>query len=171
MSGFLNGRAWEETNARWYTGTRWIPIYAFDLITLQDMWDVADSETVVPSITSEYGFWNWWKTAWLDFRSWLSSSSGLGGGSAGSVAPGTFETVAPSMGTESGSGWSFLDLLVAIKDGAWSITVGTVTTVFGGVAGLVSAVGSIGDYYNAYDANNPDGIFGIVNYAGDDIWD
>lgn len=166
-----NGRAWEETNARWYTGTRWIPIYAFDLVTLQDMWDVADSETVVPSITSEYGFWNWWKTAWLDFRSWLSSSSGLGGGSAGSVAPGTFETVAPSTGTEGGSGWSFLDLLVAIKDGAWSITVGTVTTVFGGVAGLVSAVGSIGDYYNAYDTNNPDGIFGITNYAGDDIWD
>lgn len=77
-----NGRAWEQTNARWWTGKRWIPIYAFDLITLEDMWDVAgeDGGEVIPPITSDYGFWNWWKGQWLDFRSWLASNSGGSGG-------------------------------------------------------------------------------------------
>lgn len=81
-----NGQAWEQTNARWWTGKRWIPIYAFDLVTLQDMWDVTSSEgpgnEVTPPISSDYGFWNWWKAQWLDFRAWLEKalSSGSGGG-------------------------------------------------------------------------------------------
>ena len=171
-----NGRAWEETNARWYTGKRWIPIYAFDIITLEDMWDIADAPDVVPSINSEQGFWNWWQSAWLDFRSWLSSAWGSGsggssGGGGGSVDDSTFEPVPPPGEDPESSGWSFLDLLVAIKDGAWSITVGTVKAVFGGVSGVITAVGSIDDYYNAYDSDNPDGIFGITNYEGADIWD
>ena len=77
-----NGRAWEETNARYWTGKRWIPIYAFDLVTLQDMWDVTSStgEDVSPPISSEYGFWNWWQKQWLDFRAWLEKSGGTGTG-------------------------------------------------------------------------------------------
>lgn len=64
-----NGQAWEETNARWWTGKRWIPIYAFDLVTLADMWDVGSSsgQDVTPTITSDIGFWNWWKNAWNGF--------------------------------------------------------------------------------------------------------
>lgn len=169
-----NGRAWEETNARWYTGKRWIPIYAFDIVTLEDMWDISDAPDVVPSINSEQGFWNWWQGAWLDFRGWLSSAWGSGGssgGGSGSVDDSTFEPVPPPDEATEGSSWSFLDLLVAIKDGAWSITVGTVKAVFGGVSGIVTAVGSIGDYYDAYDADSPDNVFGITNYGGDDIWD
>lgn len=78
-----NGQAWEETNARWWTGSRWIPIYAFDLVTLADMWDVTSSVgsdvEVTPPITSETGFWNWWKNQWLDFRAWLEKNLGNGG--------------------------------------------------------------------------------------------
>lgn len=89
-----NGQAWAETNARWWTGKRWIPIYAFDLVTLQDMWDVtgSDGEDVTPSIISEYGFWNWWKNQWTDFRAWLAVTltpgSGPGGGSGGGSGSG-----------------------------------------------------------------------------------
>lgn len=70
-----NGQAWEETNARWWTGKRWIPIYAFDLVTLADMWDVGSStgQDVTPTITTEIGFWNWWKNQWLEFRAWLAT--------------------------------------------------------------------------------------------------
>lgn len=87
-----NGRAWEETNARYWTGSRWIPIYAFDLVTLQDMWDVSSStgEDVIPPITSESGFWRWWQTQWLDFRAWLEKNGGVDTG------PGT---VYPDQGT------------------------------------------------------------------------
>ncbi len=70
-----NGQAWEETNARWWTGKRWIPIYAFDLVTLADMWDVGSStgEDVTPTITTEKGFWNWWKNTWNAFTEKLFS--------------------------------------------------------------------------------------------------
>lgn len=67
-----SGQAWEASNARYWTGERWIPIYAFDVFTLEDCWDIADTDDVVSQITSEGGFWNWWKGAWIDFRSWLS---------------------------------------------------------------------------------------------------
>ena len=69
-----NGRAWEAVEARWWTGSRWIPIYAFDIVTLADMWDVigSDGKPVTPTITTETGFWNWWKNQWLDFRDWVS---------------------------------------------------------------------------------------------------
>lgn len=82
-----NGQAWEETNARYWTGKRWIPIYAFDLVTLADMWDVGSSTggDVSPSISSEYGFWNWWKGQWLEFRQWLADNLGGSGGGGGSI--------------------------------------------------------------------------------------
>ena len=69
-----NGRMWEAVEARWWTGSRWIPIYAFDIVTLADMWDVSGSDgtTTTPPITSESGFWNWWKNQWLDFRDWVT---------------------------------------------------------------------------------------------------
>ena len=87
-----NGRAWEETNARWWTGSRWIPIYAFDIYTLADMWDVGtqDGSDIIPPITSENSFWNWWQKQWLDFRAWMEQNGGTGTG------PGT---VYPDQGT------------------------------------------------------------------------
>ncbi len=83
-----NGRAWEETNARWWTGSRWIPIYAFDIVTLADMWDVGtqDGTDVIPPITSESGFWRWWQTQWLDFRAWMEKNNSPGSGP-GTVYP------------------------------------------------------------------------------------
>lgn len=59
-----NGSAWESVNARWYTGTRWIPIYAFDLTTLQDCWDIADIDSTIVMIGTESQFWAWLQNAW-----------------------------------------------------------------------------------------------------------
>lgn len=71
-----SGALWESVGCRYYTGSRWIPIYAFDIVTLQDCWDVSDADPNSPVITSETGFWSWWQKAWNDFRSWLSGSMG-----------------------------------------------------------------------------------------------
>ena len=167
------GTAWEAVNCRYYTGSRWIPIYAFDMDTLADLWDIADGDNAMVQITTESGFWNWWKAQWLDFRSWLSTH-GIGG-SGTTVNPTVLPTVPPTIdgatGEETEAGWSFLDLLVALKDGTWKIITGVVGSVFGGVAGIVSGVVSVGDYFDAYDVENPDGVLGIVNYGGEDIWD
>ena len=69
-----NGSSWEQVNARWYTGTRWIPIYSFDLTTLEDCWDISDGDKVISPIPTEQDFWTWWKNAWTDFRSWFSGA-------------------------------------------------------------------------------------------------
>lgn len=147
--------------------------YAFDMDTLADLWDIADGGDAITPITTESGFWNWWKAQWLDFRSWLSTH-GIGG-SGTTVNPTVLPTVPPTIdgatGEETEAGWSFLDLLVALKDGTWKIITGVVGSVFGGVAGIVSGVVSVGNYFDAYDVENPDGVLGIVNYGGEDIWD
>lgn len=75
------GTHWEEVNARWWTGSRWIPIYAFDINTLEDLFDIADGDTVVPLLPDTNSFFRWWQLQWLDFRQWLESVLGSGGGS------------------------------------------------------------------------------------------
>lgn len=166
-----NGTIWESVGCRLWTGERWIPLWAFDIVTLADLWDMSD-DTVQAPITSEGGFWTWWQTQWLDFRTWLSANGTGGGGTGGGTVDETvFPTVPPDPDNPDDTGWSFLDLLVALKDGTWKIISGTVTVVFGGVAGIVSGVVSVGDYFDAYDEKSDDNIFGIVNYGGDDIWD
>lgn len=91
-----NGSAWEASNARYWTGVRWIPIYAFDIFTLEDCWDVADKEDVVTQITNEPGFWNWWKGQWLDWRSWFESVFNGGGSSEPSPSPSPEPSPSPS---------------------------------------------------------------------------
>ena len=164
-----NGSYWESVECRLWTGSRWIPLWAFDVTTLQDLWDMADQDVQAP-ITTETGFWSWWQSQWLDFRAWLSSGGSIGG-SGTTVDPTAFPTEPPDPSDPESSGWSFLDLLKALKDGTWKIITGVVGSVFGGVAGIVSGVVSVGDYFDAYDVENPDGVLGIVNYGGEDIWD
>ena len=164
-----NGSYWESVECRLWTGSRWIPLWAFDVTTLQDLWDMADQDVQAP-ITTETGFWSWWQSQWLDFRAWLSSGGSIGG-SGTTVDPTAFPTEPPDPSDPESSGWSFLDLLKALKDGTWKIITGVVGSVFGGVAGIVSGVVSVGNYFDAYDVENPDGVLGIVNYGGEDIWD
>lgn len=172
-----NGSMWEEVGCRYYTGSRWIPIYAFDLVTLEDLYDIADAADAIVPITSESGFWRWWQLQWLDFRSWFEGALSIGGGSGTGVVPSdpddtTFPGVSDSnTEDDSDDGYSFLDLLVAVKDGVWKITIGIVETGVGGITGLVSGIGQIGSFFDAFDSDSSDNVLGILNYEGADIWD
>ena len=163
------GTAWESVNCRYYTGTRWIPIYAFDMDTLADLWDIADGGDAITPITTESGFWNWWKAQWLDFRAWLSGSSGGSIGGSGTTVDSTaFPTEPPDPSDPESSGWSFLDLLVALKDGTWKIITGFVSVSFGGVVGIVSGVVKVGDFFDTYKGVGTTDILGM---EGDAVWD
>lgn len=167
-----NGSAWESVGCRYYTGSRWIPIYAFDMETLEDLYDIADTEGVIVPITSEAGFWSWWQRQWLDFRSWLSGVNfGSGGGSSGTIDETMFPAESPAPGEEEDDGWSFWDLLVAVKDGSWKVVKGLVKAGVGGLSGFIEGVNSLGDFFGAYSRTNSDGVFAVTNYTGDDIWD
>lgn len=164
-----NGRAWEEVGARWYTGVRWIPIYAFDIYTLQDCWDIADGDDVVTPIGSENEFWNWWKQAWTDFVSGFGS-----GGSGGENFPGgeednpTLPDIPPGDGEE--EGFSIFELVAQLLSSIWSLLSGTVSVLFGGVTSLIQGVGSgVNGFFDAMDGSNPGGLFGIVT-ATEGVW-
>lgn len=88
------GSAWTSSNARWWTGERWIPIYAFDIFTLEDCWDIADGDDVITPIESDTAGWNWWKKAWTDFRSWLGGV--FGGGTPVEPSPSSSPAPTPS---------------------------------------------------------------------------
>lgn len=88
------GSAWTSSNARWWTGERWIPIYSFDIFTLEDCWDIADGDDVITPIESDTAGWNWWKKAWTDFRSWLGGV--FGGGTPVAPSPSSSPTPTPS---------------------------------------------------------------------------
>ena len=169
-----NGHAWEAVNARWWTGSRWIPIHAFDMVTLADMWDVngSDGDKLQPTITSEYAFWNWWQKEWTSFRTWLTSiwgdgSSGSGPGGSGS----------------SSSGGSFLDKLkdtignglLVLIEGLFALVItvleaiirmvidllsfifGFITeTVIGGIASFFSSF-TDGTLFDAFKVEGPEG--------------
>lgn len=170
-----NGSAWEEANARWYTGTRWIPIYGFDLTTLEDCWDIADIDDVIVPVGSEQEFWNWWKEAWTDFRSWFSGNIGGGPGLSDDTVKDTLpdeEYVPDDPETEDDEGeegYSFVDLAKELVSGVWRTVKGFVRTSVDGLTGVVTSVTYINDFFSFYDDDGE--MHGIVNYGGDDIWD
>lgn len=63
-----NGRAWEACDGRVWTGSRWVPYSAYNVITLKDMSDIVDSSSPDKEyIYTESGFWDWWQRSWNAF--------------------------------------------------------------------------------------------------------
>ena len=90
-----DGRAWVQCDGRIWTGQRWIPYSSYNVVTLSDMYDIADASgnSGYEYIYSESGFWSWFQKAWLDFRQWtstmLSTVQGLGSGGGSSGGSGS----------------------------------------------------------------------------------
>lgn len=170
------GSAWEAVDGRIWTGSRWIPASSYNVITLQDMYDIVDATPDYEYIYTESGFWDWFQRAWKDLLARLDKiidgQKGSGGGTA--LDP-EDDTMLPSVEdnpeTETDEGWGAFDLLIVIKDGTWSIITGVVKTGFDGLVGLANGFTYITGFFNAYDANSPDNVLGFTNYGGADIWD
>lgn len=130
------GSMWQEVGCRWYTGSRWIPIYAFDLTTLEDLFDIADASDAIVPIISESGFWRWWQLQWLDFRNYLDSKfdeliAAITGGSVGSGA----DITVPD--EEGNSKFSFSDLAGAVLSSLLEIATTVLTEFIGLIADLI----------------------------------
>ena len=82
-----DGRAWVQCDGRIWTGERWIPYSSYNVVTLSDMYDIADAsgQSGYEYIYSESGFWSWLQKFLLNFRNDLFSLlQGQSGGSSGS---------------------------------------------------------------------------------------
>lgn len=93
-----NGAYWEEVTARLYTGIRWIPVTAFNVYTLEDMFDIIDPDADGGGNTVDdiYQYYLWWSGEWGNFQTWLQGTmqtlieviqASNGGGGGGSNAP------------------------------------------------------------------------------------
>lgn len=130
------GTMWEEVGCRWYTGSRWIPIYAFDLVTLEDLFDIADADGVVTPITSQSAFWRWWQLQWLDFRKYLDGKfDELIAAITGKPVGSDTDITVPD--EEGNSKFSFSDLLGAVVSSVLEIATSVLTEFIGLIADLI----------------------------------
>lgn len=166
-----SGTGWENVDGRIWTGSRWIPASSYNVITLQDMYDIADATPDYEYIYTESGFWDWWQRSWTDFVDKFFGQKGSGSsGAAGSIPADVLPAVPDDESTEEADGWNVLDLVVVMKDGAWSVITGVVTTAFDSFGSFASGIRNIGNFFAVYDRSNPTCITGMCDYGGDDIW-
>ena len=67
-----NGRAWEACDGRIWTGSRWVPYSAYNVITLKDMSDIVDGSSPDKEyIYTESGFWDWLQRFLTGFKTEL----------------------------------------------------------------------------------------------------
>lgn len=160
-----NGRAWEACDGRIWTGSRWVPYSAYNVITLKDMSDIVDSSSSDHEyIYTESGFWDWlqrWLTQFkTDLFARLDKLKGSGTDSSAS------SSALPDLPAGSGD-YDFSDssedvtLPDAAKDsagGLWAFIKGVWKLVGGAFQNAGKAVSDLTD---AADTTNPDGAFGF----------
>jgi len=151
-----NGHAWESVGCRLWTGERWIPLWAFDIITLADLYDIADGdESYTEPITTESGFWSWFQNAWADFKNWYT---GFDGGSA---------DVDIEQYVDEESGFSLLGTLGDLVGSMVDLASSLVSTVFDGLfSGAAAAISGFTDSFGSSGS-----VLDFATYEGVDIWD
>jgi len=87
-----NGSYWESVGCRVWTGERWVPAWAFNVITLSDLWDMyGGEETDNYTEITPGSFFQWFQEQWYEFKTKLFEL--LGGGGGGSEPPSDCEHV------------------------------------------------------------------------------
>lgn len=166
-----NGAAWEEVDARIWTGERWVPYYAYDVVLLKDLYDVVGSDPTMSPIYTETGFWTWLQDAWAQMLDKLDAIiNGLGGSSGTDPDQVQLPGIEDDPTTDEDDGWVFVDLIVIVRDGVWRIVTGVVDTGLDGLSGLADGVGYIGDYFTVFDPASSGGLLGL-DAEGDAVWD
>lgn len=158
-----NGRAWEACDGRIWTGSRWVPYSAYNVITLKDMSDIVDSSSPDKEyIYTESGFWDWLQRFLTGFKkelfARLDKLKGSGGAASSSAVPnvpsgsgsydfsdGSEDVTIPKAAKDSAGGlWAFIK-------GAWKLVGGA----------FKNAGKAVSDLTDAGDTTNPDGAFGF----------
>lgn len=166
-----NGQAWEGVDGRIWTGQRWIPASSYNIITLQDMYDIVDATPNYEYIYSEAGFWAWWQKSWNAFTEKLFltlGSGGTGGGASGGAGSSELNKVdldsAPVVSDpdeEDGKSlWQFIVLVVnggkSVVSGTREMFSGVVSTIPDTMDDITGAFDSGGVAVGVFDGSDPD---------------
>lgn len=138
-----NGQAWESCDGRIWTGQRWVPASSYNIITLQDMYDIVDATPNYEYIYSESGFWAWWQKSWNAFteRLFKALESGGAGGSGGEGSDAIYDVDLDAdidIFTGEEDDQSFWQFVLLVIDGGKSVVSGT-RKLFSGVVSSIPA--------------------------------
>lgn len=187
-SGFITsiqvytGYAWESCDGRIWTGSRWIPYNAYNVITQADLWDITDGTSGKTYIYTSEGFWSWFEECWrafielftsdlnqiLVYLSSLVDSAGSGSGSSsgsdsgsdsssGTLDPDDFPV--DSTSPDSDESYTVFDLIGVLVDGSWRVVTGIVRVGVDGFSSFTSMIGNIGSFFDVFDRDNTSGVF------------
>ena len=163
-----NGRAWEACDGRIWTGSRWVPYSAYNVITLKDMSDIVDSSSPDKEyIYTETGFWDWWQRSWNAFTSKFFSlleGSGLspGGSGSGMVSGSVTESLKNALSSLIdglfGVIQTILEVLLApVKNLLTFVSDLFTDSVFSGITDFFSAFGGDGSLWEFFHQEGDDG--------------
>ena len=163
-----NGRAWEACDGRIWTGARWVPYSAYNVITLKDMSDIVDSSSPDKEyIYTETGFWDWWQRSWNAFTTKFFSlldGSGLspGGSGSGMVSGSVTESLKNALSSLIdglfGVIQAILEVLLApVKNLLTFVSDLFTDSVFSGITDFFSAFGGDGSLWEFFQREGDDG--------------
>ena len=177
-----NGSAWESCDGRIWTGTRWVPYSSYNVITLQDFYDIADaSGGSYEYIYTESGFWSWWQKSWNAFTTKLFAALGSGGtGNTSDTSPAVPDVDIVVVQNESKDNTNFLVKVLYklfFKDAVSTVrsSAGDFASVFGVSVADSSASSSAASSSSASSSGPASSGGSVVTVFplmdGDSIWD
>lgn len=142
-----NGQAWEGVDGRIWTGERWVPMGSYNIITLQDMYDIVDATPDYEYIYSEAGFWSWWQKSWNAFQEKLFQALGSGGSGGGSIVPGTVKQKVSEVLS------SLIEGIFGTITEVLKSLIGAASDLLSGIFGFLSetVLGGINDFFSSLD--------------------
>ena len=163
-----NGFAWTEVDCRIWTGVRWVPPSYYDVVTLQDLFDV-EGTTDNEYIQTETGYYKWLQTQFKELLEILNTISDkiedIGGGSSISMDFDIDGVLVNFSDLSDGSTFRLLEVFIFFDE-----------VLFDGL--LHDETFSFDDYKDVFMGDTvTDGeetgfsVFSIFNYTGDDIWE
>lgn len=161
------GYAWESCDGRIWTGSRWVPYNAYNIITQADLWDITDGTPGKTYIYTSEGFWAWFEEAWRSFIEMLTdrldrilvylSADDDDSGGGNDLNPDDFP--GDSGSEDPDDDYTIVQLITTLADGTWKVVTGVVRIGADGFSSFVTGIENIGGFFDAYDQDNTGGVF------------
>jgi len=191
-----DGRAWVQCDGRIWTGERWIPYSSYNVVTLSDMYDIADASgnSGYEYIYTESGFWSWFQKAWLSFREWtavmlstvqsIGSGGGSSGGSGGAGSVVNDLNVDPDSEDDESASWLVLFVKRIVRGGSRAVR-GLSDVLFeDALSNIGESVDGLRSFYNAsandgteeyvtlfsLDGSSGGNLDGFAIYDSESVW-
>ena len=157
-----DGFGWNAVNGRIWTGERWVPYYSYNILTLQDYYDIVGNDyNGNEYIYTESGFWSWFQKAWASFIAKFDRLVAALTGNSDintDLLPDAPDDAQDEDGNQSG-GFTFVGLLGSLVSGTWGVVKGLVRIGGNTFTNFVTQLTWIPSGFGVFDPKATDGIY------------